>query len=581
LQTAAWKYWSNKMLDKTNLSFDESAGLWRASDGTTLSYSDGAATEAYLKEKFSEVQDLSSSSYELQAQIKDWPSEYHLSRKRAQLLAGFQFDRSKTVLEVGAGCGSISRLLGERFDQVISVEGSAARAELAAMRTRDLQTVTVVSAPFQDVKFSRTFDMIFCIGVLEYSGSFMGSEGDPYAHALAMFSDLLSADGVLVLAIENQFGLKYWAGCREDHTGRVGDGLEGYNHKPDTVKTFGYGELKGRLQVHFPNTEFYFPCPDYKMPSAVLAEKMGDSVSMAGLMASFPACDYGAGPARKTVDEVFVWPQLEKAGLLPHMANSFLVMASKGAGVLPEMDGLGIYYSSGRPREFETITRIVAVDGNINTLKSLTSGEDSHESGPLTNSSCDDPWVDGTPLHHVAARILRVKGATLGQVFEPLAPWLKAVKAMADESGRVPGAAFDAIPRNAFVLDGRVVFVDQEWQWHKSLSANTVIIRGLYHTLKDFERLHRLPLWFHVRSAHNVIDRAAAHLGVNLTGADFDAFYALEREQAVVMSGRSGYNHIVSRLWFHGALRWIYSNIKGAALLTRRAVSRVQRILSI
>ena len=39
-----------------------------------------------------------------ESHIKDWPSEYHLSSKRAQLLSGFEFDRKARVLEVGAGC---------------------------------------------------------------------------------------------------------------------------------------------------------------------------------------------------------------------------------------------------------------------------------------------------------------------------------------------------------------------------------------------------------------------------------------------------------------------------------------------
>lgn len=35
-------------------------------------------------------------------------------------------------------------------------------------------------------------------------------------------------DGRIVIAIENKYGLKYWAGCKEDHTGRYFDGLMGY-----------------------------------------------------------------------------------------------------------------------------------------------------------------------------------------------------------------------------------------------------------------------------------------------------------------------------------------------------------------
>src|SRR5882672_91558 len=164
--------------------------------------------------------DLSSGSYELEQQIKDWPSEYHLSRKRAHLLREFDFGRKRRVLEVGCGCGAITRFLGETFQEVVAVEGSLVRANLTRLRTTDQGNVAVVCAPFQDITFSSPFDIVFCIGVLEYASQFLDAP-DPYEAALEYFSKVLTSDGVLVLAIENQFGAKYWASSREDHTGVI------------------------------------------------------------------------------------------------------------------------------------------------------------------------------------------------------------------------------------------------------------------------------------------------------------------------------------------------------------------------
>ena len=76
----------------------------------------------------------------------------------AKMFSGF--DR---VLEVGCGCGAITRFLGENFDDVVSVEGSLNRARLARLRTRDLPGVTILCAPFQEIRFSRKFDVVFCI----------------------------------------------------------------------------------------------------------------------------------------------------------------------------------------------------------------------------------------------------------------------------------------------------------------------------------------------------------------------------------------------------------------------------------
>ena len=146
-------------------------------------------------------------------------------------MSGFSFDRSLRVLEVGCGCGAITRYLGENFDQVISVEGNINRARLARQRTRDLNSVSVICAPFQEIQFSQKFDIIFCIGVFEYSAAFIGGD-DPYDAALRYFSDMLTPDGMVVVAIENQFGLKYFNSAREDHLGAMFEGLEGYHGIP-------------------------------------------------------------------------------------------------------------------------------------------------------------------------------------------------------------------------------------------------------------------------------------------------------------------------------------------------------------
>ena len=58
------------------------------------------------------------------------------------------------------------------------------------------------------------------IGVLEYQGSYTNSE-NPYKDFLKKIKQLLKPNGKLLIAIENQYGLKYWCGAREDHTGTV------------------------------------------------------------------------------------------------------------------------------------------------------------------------------------------------------------------------------------------------------------------------------------------------------------------------------------------------------------------------
>ena len=147
--------------------------VWCLKNHNQFAYSDGPSSDRHLCKVFGKVKDLSSQSTELENYIKDWTSEYHLSKKRAQLLSGFSFDRSSKVLEVGCGCGAITRFLGENFDQVVAIEGTINRARVAKQRTKEFDGVSILCAPFQEVNFSQKFDIIFCIGVFEYSASFI------------------------------------------------------------------------------------------------------------------------------------------------------------------------------------------------------------------------------------------------------------------------------------------------------------------------------------------------------------------------------------------------------------------------
>lgn len=66
---------------------------------------------------------------------------------------------------------------------------------------------------------------ITLIGVFEYGEAYIQSE-TPYVDFLKIIATHLKPDGKIVLAIENRLGLKYWAGCTENHFGTLFEGLE-------------------------------------------------------------------------------------------------------------------------------------------------------------------------------------------------------------------------------------------------------------------------------------------------------------------------------------------------------------------
>ena len=75
-----------------------------------LQYSDGTSEEKYLEQCVRKAKDLSCHSAELASFIRDWPSEFHFTSKRSNLLRPLQWDQCESVLELGAGCGAITSI---------------------------------------------------------------------------------------------------------------------------------------------------------------------------------------------------------------------------------------------------------------------------------------------------------------------------------------------------------------------------------------------------------------------------------------------------------------------------------------
>ena len=328
-------------------------------DNKRFTYSDGAEVEHRILRILKSSSDLSVASPELQTQITDWATEYHFSPHRRNLVAHLQIGAGTRVLELGAGCGAISRHLGEMGASLTSIEGSLVRARCAAERCRDLPNVRVACARFDQVVSQPLYDYVFLIGVLEYAACYSDS-AEPYRELLQHAAAFLKPDGVLVVAIENQLGLKYFCGAPEDHLGRVNAGIED-RYSAKSARTFGRVELSRLLwSSGLHAQEFHFPFPDYKQPRLVLTDAgledpnfdSGELIQHA--VESLPVRD----PETRRVDEASVWPVVARNGIARDLANSLLALA--GTERLPLMTAqpksLAFWYTTHRKKEFASST---------------------------------------------------------------------------------------------------------------------------------------------------------------------------------------------------------------------------------
>ncbi|MEG1549938.1 MAG: class I SAM-dependent methyltransferase [Ruthenibacterium sp.] len=200
-----------------------------------------------------------------------WPILYQLSKERENIIEPLDIRKTDTVLEVGAGMGAVTGAIARRCKRVDCIDLSKRRSLANAYRNREYENIHIIVGNYQDVKLTEQYDVITLIGVFEYAQWYIEGK-HPYAAFLKQLAGQLKPNGRLYIAIENKLGIKYFAGCVEDHLGEPFRGIEGYNAS-QKVRTFTHSELEKLIVENgFKEPYFYYPFPDYKLPNVIFSD---------------------------------------------------------------------------------------------------------------------------------------------------------------------------------------------------------------------------------------------------------------------------------------------------------------------
>lgn len=289
-------------------------------------YCDGPIEDTLLEiAKTYEEKDLN----EVIAKSNSWEILYHFSHIRQNIISWMPITKEETVLEIGSGCGAITGAIANQAKKVTCVELSKKRSLINANRNKNKSNIEILVGNFSDIepKLEEQYDYITLIGVFEYAASYIKGENS-YERFLNTVKQHLKPGGKLVIAIENQMGLKYFAGCMEDHVGKYFKGIEGYDRE-DGVRTFTKAALEELFQkCELGKYTFYYPYPDYKLPLSIYSDfylpKVGELTNNIN--------NYDRG-RMVLFDEGKAFDNIIINGMFPQYANSFLVLIERGQSV--------------------------------------------------------------------------------------------------------------------------------------------------------------------------------------------------------------------------------------------------------
>ena len=421
-----------------------------------------------------------------------WPVFYHLTRIRQNLLNWYPIDKNSDVLEIGCGMGAITELLCKKSKNVTAVELSKKRATATYLRCRNYDNLEIIVGNLNDIQFSKKYDYITLIGVLEYQNNFTNSD-NPFVDFLNTIRNLLKPDGKLLIAIENKYGLKYWCGAPEDHSGIPFDGINNYKFS-NIARTFSKAELNSIIKTSgFKNTYFYYPLPDYKMPQVIYSEKY---LPKNGSLDNWTPY-YSINNNSMISDEEHIYNDLIENNVFEFFANSFLVECSINNNELGTIDYA--VSSPFRNSEFNIITTHsykegfckTATDKSVNLLYTIDANHkalslrDLHTCKTNINgNTLTSETITGTSLTQLL--IDAYKTGVSDNIYNILDKLYDEIKKSSDSSEKLnsifnntkeltldaldkndkilANGFIDMIHKNCFVdNNGNYIWIDQEW----------------------------------------------------------------------------------------------------------------------
>ncbi len=481
-------------------------------------YSDGDVEDKLLRI----VSERTPEEYEqVIGERASWPILYHLSPLRQNILEWVPMEPDAKVLEVGSGCGAITGVLARKAASVTCVELSRKRSLINANRNRDCGNVAIRVGNFKDIEpgLDRDYDYICLIGVFEYGQSYIGGD-TPFEDFLRILLPHMKEGGRILIAIENKYGLKYFAGCREDHLGAYFSGIENYP-EGGGVRTFGRSGLErifadcGVREYHF-----YYPYPDYKFMTSLYSDShLPGKGELSDNLRNFDS------DRMVLFDEKNAFDGIVDEGLFPVFSNSYLAVIGKDFPVryvkysndrAPEyaiktqigVDGKGELYVRKYPMDERAAEHVRGMEA---ACRSLT---EKYEGSGMEVNRCrlveqedglyaEFEYVDGTPLVEVLDRLVERDDWAGFQ-----ARFLEYVEKISSRPD-YPASDFDLVFGNILIKDNKWYLIDYEWTFGRPIPPQELAFRAVNYYFKDGAGRSRFSL-----------DWALKELGISPQRAD-------------------------------------------------------------
>lgn len=315
----------------------------------------------------------------------------------------------------------------------------------------------------------------------------------PYQQFFEVIKKHLNPDGHVILAVDNRYGLQYFAGCKERLSGKYFEGLEGYGNSED-VRTFSKEAVLTMVkEAGFGFVKTYYPYPNFRYMTALYTDEHLPSPGELNKN----LCNFEE-ERMILFNETAVFDGLIKEGKFQEFSNSYLFDLTLKEQVSEE-ELLFLKYSVERDEAFRIHTEIVRKADGTKVVRKVPYGEKAKahvekikhwEEALRKQYEPADVSVNRCTLTDKGAEFEFLKGETLESVlddhlekddFEGFIGEIKKYIAKLEQIVSPNANNVDLIFSNIILNDdGKWNVIDYEWTFEAEVPLRFIVHRAIY-----------------------------------------------------------------------------------------------------
>ena len=454
---------------------------------------------------------------------------YHLSTVSQNLINWYPFNTKDTVLQIGGDLGELTQVFCNNCEKVVTIEPNIEKAKAIAKRYENRENLEIIVGNIDDIILEEKFSIITIIG---------NNPKIKLKDNIQKLERNLKENGKFIIALDNNFGLRYFIGNPDNILNKKFVSLIGYNNAPEKIESFTKSSLEQIFNSIGYKYTFYYPLPDYKMPNVIFSEKQ---------KAKYNSIDkynpYYKKNSTIIANEIDVYREILKTDqqMFEFFTNSFLIILEKEKN---EELPLYISYNNMRKEKYRLITKISKnvvekkpvskeAEGHYNNIKKnieLLQQNNIKTVDYIENGSIKSKYINQENLlNTVLTKSLEENNQQeFENIIEKYIQNLKKNKKVEPEYKDtifskyniqiedknilkelyfVENGFWDMTFKNCFYIENELYFFDQEWR-EKNVPIEYILYRSILYTisLRRYVNIEELFEKYHISKYKNIFE---------------------------------------------------------------------------